>query len=143
MLFHVHQDSVPPRRQAGLEEFEDADEDEVIIPEAEVATVIATVPEFADRYLQLVEQWDGDPGAEAVFGDLADIVTELARGSGGLHPVLARVLTAVELVALTSPDAEELVAWSFLDAISPDALQRLEPWLGAHTRALLRQLDGS
>jgi hypothetical protein len=130
MVSHVHSNDRAPAGAPGTDE-------------AEVAAVLATVPEFWARYLELVDGCDGDPGAAVVFGELAELVTELARGPEELRPVLARCLVAVESVAQWSDDADELVAWSFLEGVAPDALPVVAPWLGSRTRALLEQLDGA
>jgi len=106
-----------------------------------VVAVLRAVPEFADRYLDLVEDADGDPGSPAAFAELAEFVAVLAGELDRLRPVLERCLRAVEDVAATSPDARELVGWAFLDTLSPDELDDLRPWLGGRTRMLLDDLD--
>jgi hypothetical protein len=107
----------------------------------EVAQVLEGAPEFVDRYLELVESADGDPGAPAVFAELADYVAGLAAEVERFRPTLERCLAGVEKVATTSEDAEELVVWSFFDSLSPDDLRRIETWLGPRTRALLDDAD--
>jgi hypothetical protein len=44
----------------------------------EVTLLLDQAPEFTDRYLGLVEEADGDPGAAATFVELADYVAGLA-----------------------------------------------------------------
>ena len=73
----------------------------------------------------------------ATFTELADYVAGLAAEIERFAPVLARCLEAVESVAASSEDAAELVAWAFLDSLSPDDRRRLAGWLGPRTRALL------
>jgi hypothetical protein len=107
----------------------------------EVALVLAEVPEFLGRYLELVESADGDPGAVASFVELADYVAALAEKIEGFRPSLARSLAAVEKVAETSPDAEELIVWAFLDNLSPDDVRRLDHWIGPHMRSLMDEAD--
>jgi len=107
-----------------------------------VVTVLRAVPEFADRYLDLVEDADGDPGSPAAFAELAEFVAALAAELDQRRPVLERCLRAVEEVAAISPDATELVGWAFLDTLSPEEVAGLRPWLGHRTRALLDGLDG-
>lgn len=109
--------------------------------ESEVSHVLEGTPEFLDRYLELVEWADGDPGAPAVFAELADYVAHLVAELERFRPTLERCLAAVEKVAEHSADAEELVIWSFFDNLSPDDVSRLEPWLGPRTRALLDEVD--
>jgi hypothetical protein len=107
----------------------------------DVCTVLEAVPEFVDRYLELVEAADGDPGAPVTFTELADYVVDLVAEIENHRPSLVRCLDAVEKVAADSPDAEELVVWSFFDVLSPDDLVRLEPWLGPRTRGLLEDAE--
>ncbi|MHB8328253.1 MAG: hypothetical protein ACYDD6_01255 [Acidimicrobiales bacterium] len=107
----------------------------------DVAALLLAVPEFVDRYLVLVEQADGDPGAPAAFGELAEFAAGLAVEIERFRPVLERTMAAVESVAAGSEDAEELLGWAFFDSLSPDDLSRLDPWLGPHTRAVLDGLD--
>jgi len=111
--------------------------------DAEVALVLENAPDFATRYRELVERADGDPGAAATFVELADYVAGLAVGVERYRPLLVGCLTAVETVAETSPDAEDLIVWSFFDNLSPDDAARLDRWLGPHTRALLDEADRS
>jgi hypothetical protein len=109
--------------------------------EAEVAEVLEATPGFVDRYLDLVEAADGDPGLAATFTELADYVAGLAAEIERSTPVLARCLAGVESVALRSDEAADLVAWAFLDSLSPDDRCRLSGWLGPRTRALLEEVD--
>jgi hypothetical protein len=107
----------------------------------EVTQVLDSAPEFTDRYLELVRAADGDPGASAVFAELAEYVAGLVGELDHVRPRLERCLAGVEKVAASSDDAEELVIWSFFDNLSPDDVGRLEPWLGPRTRALLDEVD--
>ncbi len=111
----------------------------MIIPD--VATVLDAAPGFVGRYLDLVEAADGDPGAPATFTELADYVAGLAAELERGRPVLARCLEAVESVAAGSPDGAELVAWAFLDSLSPEDRGRLAAGFGPCTRELLEELD--
>lgn len=108
----------------------------------EVVTVLLAVPELVPAYLQLAADADDDPGAAAVFEALADLVVEVLADTRSSGAVLARCLGAVEDVAGTSPDAEELVGWSFLDALGPAERATLAPLLGPATRALADAADG-
>jgi hypothetical protein len=107
----------------------------------EVKTLLREVPEFADRYLDLVEAADGLPGENEAFCALAEFVSELAVGLENFRPVLTRCLGAVEQVASTSEDAEELIGWSFLDYLSLDARRALLPWFGPRTFAMLEAIE--
>jgi hypothetical protein len=111
--------------------------------DAEVGLVLDGAPEFTDRYRELVDAADGDPGAAAAFVELADYVSGLAEAVEQFRPALVRCLSAIETVAETSEDAEELIVWCFFDNLSPDDVRRLEPWLGPHTRSLLDGADFS
>ncbi len=109
--------------------------------DAQVALVLQAAPGFVDRYLDLAEAADGDPGMAATFTELADYVAGLVAEIERCTPVLTRCLEAVEAVATSSDDAAEVVAWAFLDSLSPDDRRRLERWLGTRTRALLHEVD--
>ena len=106
-----------------------------------MAVVLEAAPGFVDRYLDLAEAADGDPGAAATFTELADYVAGLVTEIEHLTPVLARCLEGVESVAASSDDAAELVAWAFLDSLSPDDRRRLVGRFGPRTRALMREVD--
>jgi hypothetical protein len=107
----------------------------------EVAVVLEAVPEFVDRYLDLVEAADGEPGLAATFTELADYVAGLAGEIERRQPVLRRCLEGVESVAAGSEDGAEVVAWAFLDSLSPDDRRLLAGRLGPRTRALLDDVD--
>jgi len=100
---------------------------------SEVAWLLESVPEFVDRFLELVEDCDSDPGAAAAFTELADFVSGLLANSWGRsspcaparRSTLRRCLEGVEEVARRSPDAEEIVGWGFLDCICPEDLERV------------------
>jgi len=105
--------------------------------ESEVALVLERAPDFGGRYLEMVDQADGHPGAAAAFVELADYVSGLAAGVERFRPELVRCLAAIECVAETSENAEELVVWSLFDNLSPDDVSRLDQWIGPRTRMLL------
>ena len=107
----------------------------------EVRLLLRQVPELAERYLALVEDVDGDPGAAAAFEELGGLVAELAQELGRVEPLLVRALAAVEEVAAGSEDAEELVGGSFLDSLSPDDVRLLAPWLGPATKTVVENLE--
>ncbi len=66
--------------------------------------MLEAAPGFVDRYLDLVEATDGDPGMAATFTELADYVAGLAAEIERRRPVLARCLEGVESVAASSDD---------------------------------------
>jgi hypothetical protein len=107
----------------------------------EVAMVLAAAPGFVDRYLELVQAADEDPGSAATFAELADYVAGLMAAVEEVRPILVSCLGALEEVAETSEKAEELIIWSFFDNLSPDDVRRLDRWLGPETRSLLDQAD--
>ena len=72
--------------------------------DAEVATVLEAAPGFVDRYLDLVDAADGDPGTAATFTELADYVAGLLGNIDHVTPVLTRCLEAVESVAANSEE---------------------------------------
>jgi hypothetical protein len=116
--------------------------------EMEVDILLSLVPELTERHRSLVRDGDGEPGAAAVFGDLADVICGAAlRGprrpqtSKGPNGTVLRCLAAIEVVAERSLDADELVGWSFLDNLRPDITTWLRPWLGPRTTRILEQLD--
>ncbi len=107
----------------------------------DVAGVLEAAPGFVDRYLDLVESADGDPGMPAVLTELADYVAGLLAEIERCRPLLARCLRGVESVATRSDESAELVAWAFLDSLTPDDRLRLAGWLGPRTRSLLREVE--
>lgn len=109
--------------------------------DAEIATVLEATPGFVDRYLGLVEAADGDPGAAATFTELADHVAGLLGRIDHVVLAIMRCLEGVESVAGHTEASAEIVAWAFLDSLSPDDRRRLVGWLGPRTLALLREVD--
>lgn len=109
--------------------------------EPEVVTMLLAVPELVPTYIRLVEAADGDPGAAAFFEEAADWVGGLVDRAVGERATIQRCLTAVEQVARTSPDAEELVGWSFLDGLAPTQRAALAPLLGPRTRSIAATVD--
>jgi hypothetical protein len=67
--------------------------------DAQVALVLQAAPGFVDRYLDLAEAADGDPGMAATFTELADYVAGLVAEIERCTPLLTRCLEAVEAVA--------------------------------------------
>jgi hypothetical protein len=117
-------------------------EDREVWDSPEVAALIKTVPEFVYRYLDLVEEADGVPGAEAVFAEYADFVSEAAAQTDEhTAATLARYADSIEAVAATSTDAEDLIGWSFLDYLSLEARQAILPLLGPSTLAILETVE--
>lgn len=107
----------------------------------DVTALLEALPEFTPRYLELVHDADGDPGANEAFSELADFVSELSSGLEHFRPLLVRCLTAIEEVAGSSDDAEELVGWCFLDYLSLDARRVVIPWMGPSTLSILEAIE--
>jgi hypothetical protein len=107
----------------------------------EVRVVLEAVPEFVSRYLELVAEADDEPGPDQTFTELAEYVSELARGFERFSPVLQRCFAAIEQVAETSDDAEDLIGWSFLDYVSLEARRAMLPWFGPRTLAILEAVE--
>jgi len=110
----------------------------------EILELIRGVPAFVARYLDLIEQDDGLPGSEVAFTEFADFVSELASDptpSPGPPTGLAECMRAIEKVAATSEDAEDLIGWSFLDYLSLDARRAILPVLGPVTRKILETVE--
>ena len=110
---------------------------------APVQRVIDAAPGFRARLLTVVEAADGDPGLPAVLTEFAGYVAELAGRMERLGPELASCLAAVEHAARRSDEDAEVVAWAFLDSLSPDERTRLAPWFGPRTQALAAEVDGA
>jgi hypothetical protein len=108
---------------------------------SKIATVLESVPEFAHRFLDLVEAADGDPGPAAVFTELAEFVASLLSEQTPSPNVLARCMAGVEKVARESEEAQTLIGWSFLGSLCPEDRRRLAPWFGPHTIASARDLE--
>ena len=105
-----------------------------------IEQVLQAVPEFAARYLGLVEAADDDPGSAIAFEELATFVAELAQEVERCRPILERAMAAVETMA-AEPSAGEVVGWSFLDTLSPDERRQLAPWMGPRTAAVLELIE--
>ena len=106
-----------------------------------VIALLAAAPAFQSRYLALVDASDGDPGPAATLTALADYVDGLADEIDRLAPRLLECAAAVETMAGRSDDDAELVAWAFLDSLSPEHRACLAPWFGPRTRILLDEVD--
>jgi hypothetical protein len=106
----------------------------------DVVVLLEVVPEFIPTYRSLLEAFDDDPEGPVVFTELADFVSD-RLGHLDSPTVLDRVLAVVESVVLDDVDGSELVAYAFLDSLSPDDRRRIVPWLGPATRRLLDELD--
>jgi hypothetical protein len=109
--------------------------------EPAVVVLLSALPELRHDFEMLARAADGDPGGAALFGELAETVADLAHDVDDHLRDLARYLAAVERVARTCVDAEELVGWAFLDSLSPQEIRILEPLLGAWTKSIVRHME--
>ncbi len=107
----------------------------------EVAHLLEAVPEFTDHFRNLCEVVDGDPGAAATFIELAEFVAGSLANDERSGPLVDRCLDAVEVVAMVSPDAEELVGWAFLGSLCPVDLDHIWAGLGPRTLSLASALE--
>jgi hypothetical protein len=112
-----------------------------IMTEPEVEVLLEQVPEFALRYLALVEAADGDPGAAVAFEELADFTATILRLLDRAEPLFQRIMEGIEQVAASSDDAGELVGGAFLESLSPDDVRAAEQAMGPATRAILDELQ--
>jgi hypothetical protein len=113
----------------------------VDVLEPVVDIVLESVPEFRPDFLALVEAFDDDPGGAVVLTELAGFVAERLEAIEVHVPSLHRALAAVDAVARRDEPGSELVAYAFLDSLSPDELRSLAPWFGDATRALVERLE--
>jgi hypothetical protein len=112
------------------------------IEQRAVAELRQAVPELEDRYLELVDIYEDDLGADVVFGELADLVNDIVLGRDGDEALLGRCRDVVESLAETGdPDADEIVGFYFLDRLSPGTLARVTSSLGEHTLDVLDRLE--
>ncbi len=112
-----------------------------MMSDPEVELVLEHVPEFAQRYLALVEAADDDPGAAVALEELADFTATILRLIDRAEPLVQRIMGGIERIAASSEDAEELVGGAFLESLSPDDLRTVEQAMGPATRAILDGLQ--
>jgi hypothetical protein len=110
-------------------------------PDPLITELLRRLPEFGPTYRELVEAFDDDPGGPVVFTELADFVSDHLVTAASDQRLLARALAAVEAIAGRDDDVSELIAYAFLDSLSPDDRHLIRPWLGPATRWLLDQLE--
>ena len=107
-----------------------------------VAQLRAAVPELEDRYLELLDIHEDALGADVVFTELADLVTGLLQRPDEAADLLDRCFDAVESLAESADaDTVEIVGYSFLDNLPPEALGRATAWLGPCTLDVLDRLE--
>jgi len=105
-----------------------------------VAILRRQVPEFEERFLDLVELYGEDLTAEAVFMELADFVTGLLV-SCGAPGTLDRCFSAADEVVRTLAGGRELVGYALLNEVPPGARPLAEPHLSTAMTTLLERLE--
>lgn len=111
---------------------------------AEVVTILGrALPELESHRLTLVDDYGEEPGPLPVLNQLADFVADLLDQDPLPSGLLARCFSAIEDILLEADEEEarEAVAFGFLDALGPDALARVTPWMETGTLALLEALE--
>ena len=100
-----------------------------------------TVPEFENHYLDLLDLFDEDLTPQVVFNELAEFVSELLH-DGESEDALESCATALELVAVEpGADGTGLVAFCFLDQLSPFVLEAVRSYLGPVTETILELVE--
>jgi hypothetical protein len=113
----------------------------VATPDPVVTELLHRLPEFGPTYQALVEEFDDDPGGPVVFTELADFVADHLVAAASDQRLLGRSLAAVEAIADQGDELSELIAYAFLDSLSPEDRHLVGPWLGPSTRSLLDGLE--
>src|SRR5271166_5904393 len=111
------------------------------VDERAIQILRASVPEFENHYLDLLDIYDEDLTPQVVFNELADFVTELLK-HGDREETLDRCIAALELVAVEpGVDGTELIAFCFLDQLPPFALEAVRGYLEPVTGTILDQTE--
>jgi hypothetical protein len=111
-------------------------------PTADRAVVMLRreVPEFEDRFVDLLELYGEDLTAEVVFMELADFVTGLLVTCGP-PGTLDRCFSVADNVARTVPGGRELIAYGLLNGMPPAARSLAGPYLSSVTANLVERLE--
>ena len=112
-------------------------------PDLRAAEVLlAGLTWFAGPYRALADDFGEDLTVQVVFNELAEVTSRLLLGAEGREELLETIFGALEQVALApGVDATEAVAFAFLDALEPGALELAGAYLNPATEALLARLD--
>lgn len=122
----------------------------VLTPPVSSATakLLSAVPEFQERFLDLVETFDTDLGEHVIFVGFADFVTDVlgCARSGPARAtsmaLVAKCLALIEDLAASGSTADaEIVGIGFLDSLAPCDLDALSSWLGPATLSLWEELE--
>lgn len=107
-----------------------------------VSTLLTALPELEEECAELADAYGEDLGPVQVLNELASLVTPLLEEAGGHGPFLTRCFDAVELaLSDDDPEIDAIVAFGFLDGLSPLAQSQARTWLGPRTAGVLLQLD--
>lgn len=111
------------------------------VDETPIRALLLALPEFEANYLDLVELYDEDLTPQVVFSELAEMVGGLLEEDDD-EELLERCFDAVETVAATpGVDCTEVIAYAFLDNLTPAARDLAGSWLGPRTAAILTELE--
>lgn len=105
-----------------------------------VAILRRHVPEFEERFLDLLELHGEDLSAEAVFMELADFVTALLI-SCGAPGTLDRCFSVADEVAARLVGGAELVGYALFNELPPAARALARPHLSPAMTVLLERLE--
>ncbi len=97
------------------------------------------LPEFEERFADLLDLYGEDLTAEIVFVGLADYVSDLVRTDPG-GPELEACLAFLEESAEPT-DGRYLVALPFVSSLSQATIELLRPSLGPAVSALLEDVE--
>ncbi len=106
--------------------------------------ILAELPEFVPRYLELVAACDGAPGEPVVLTELAELVAGRIAVIRTASATVARAIHVVELLVDARQGDEaacEPVAYAFFDSFSIEDRRYLVPRLGSRSRRLLESLE--
>ncbi len=109
--------------------------------DAAVSTLLSALPGLRSTQRELFAHFEGDVTPQVVFNALAEEVDAMLR-AGDVHAdELEDRFAALERVAaLGGIDAIEAVAFSFLDALSPEGQLLAASYFGPETERLARRL---
>ncbi len=106
--------------------------------------ILADLPEFAPRYLELVAACDDDPGEPLVLAELAEFVAGRLAALTAEEATVARAIGLVEglIDARRGDEVDcEPVTYAFFDSFTVEDRARLARWLGPHSLRLLESLE--
>ena len=99
------------------------------IDDAAIMALRSELPEFEDRYLDLLDIYDEDLTPDIVLMELADFVANLVA-TRDMEAVLERCLAAVENLAAGTEEGPEIVAYAFFNEIPLGSREVVRSYLG-------------